>query len=111
GAIRNIAVATRTETSTDDHSSSIGFVIVPNVLEQMNGFTVYICKRVGRIAEAYPPVRVGSPRRTFENQADTEPLCDFGIGAEILIQSRFAFRRPQQMECGEVRQLQSFVED
>ncbi len=51
------------------------------------------------------------PRRTFEDQANAEPLGDLCIGAEVLVQGRFAFRRAQQVEGGEVRQLQAFVED
>ena len=79
--------------------------------EQTKGFPICIRDRHGRVAEPSAPVRVGSPRRAFEDQASAESPRDIGIGAKVFSEDGFAFRSLQQVECSEVRNLQRFVEN
>src|SRR5262249_21548401 len=70
-----------------------------------------IGQRRGVVAELASPVRAGPPGGALEDQAGAETAGELGVRPEVLPQRRLAFRRPQQVERGEVRELNALVED
>jgi len=109
--VRNIPISPRTDAPADHDRRLFRFVLTSNGFEQADRLTIGLGERRGCVAQSSSPVGIGPPGRALENEAGPEALGDVSVGVKVLAERRRALRGLQQIECGEIRQLQTFVED
>ncbi len=68
---------------------------LPDLLKNLNRFTIRIGQHFGRVTEPGSPVCVGTPGRALENQSSAEILRDLRIRPKVLAQRCFTRWRLQ----------------
>src|SRR5262249_57003095 len=111
GTIGKSSYPASTYAPADDHRLPLGPDLAPDLFQQADRGTVRRRQGSGGVAEPAAPVRAGPPGRAVEDEAGVEAPRQFGVRPEIPPERRRAFRRAQQMERCEVRQLHALVED
>src|SRR5262249_28683080 len=109
--IGNIAVTARTDAAADHDWRIDCGKLIAQLTHQVDGLAVGSCKCSRRVAKLITPVGAGAPGRALQDEARAVRCRNARIAGEIGTQRRRALLVLHQMECREVRELETSVED
>jgi hypothetical protein len=106
-----ITVAARPETTADDHGTAWPFEFSADFVHEPDGIAIGLDELAWGVSEPTGPVGIGAPGGAFEDQPHSMSERESGVRAEVMAENGASGGRPEQIERGEMGQVDSFEED
>ena len=110
-AVGVVAVAPGADAAADHHLGLAAFELAAHLFQERDGFPIGLGQLVFGVAQQGRPVGGRAPGGAFKDEADAVSLGDRGVGAEVAVESVPALAVLQEIEGGEMGQVEAVVKD
>jgi hypothetical protein len=106
-----VTIASRPDTAANDDRAVRSLKLIAHVDQQANRGSIRLRQGLWRITDFLSPIRVRTPRRTFENESDALGPGQATVGLKIVAQGLLAVFSSEQNESRQVGQVKTLLKD